>query len=100
MYPQGCGGSSPFFGTSSFLLNNLVAWCPSWCPEISGLVSSWCPEILGLVSHPRNFLREISLGRNNHRHAASGREPVPVAKHREFGERTVLTGFPQPNKTE
>src|SRR5215831_460453 len=28
MYPQGCGGSSPFFGTSSFLLNNLAAWCP------------------------------------------------------------------------
>src|SRR5438309_8164588 len=33
MYPQGCGGSSPFFGTITFLLNDLAAWYPAWCPS-------------------------------------------------------------------
>src|SRR5579864_9186714 len=33
MYSQGCGGSSPFFGTSSFKINDLPPWCPSWCPQ-------------------------------------------------------------------
>src|SRR5437016_14679689 len=57
MYPQGCGGSSPFFGTSSFLLNNLAAWCPPWCPEISGLVSTLVSTGHHDAFFARNFLR-------------------------------------------
>src|SRR3954471_726313 len=43
MYPQGCGGSSPFFGTILLVFNHLSPWCPVWCPKKPGLVSAWCP---------------------------------------------------------
>jgi hypothetical protein len=33
MYSQGCGGSSPFFGTSPFKFNHIAVWCPPWCPK-------------------------------------------------------------------
>src|SRR5579884_830992 len=38
MYPQGCGGSSPFFGTILLVLNDLPLWCPVWCPKLQ----TWC----------------------------------------------------------
>jgi hypothetical protein len=59
-YSQGCGGSSPFFGTNPSQINDLSPWRPSlvstklrfWCPL-------WCPlrrarlrELLRRVDNP------------------------------------------------
>src|SRR5438270_2851141 len=67
MYPQGCGGSSPFFGTILLVLNHLPPWCPVWCPKKPGLVSAWCPIFIPGLRTPTGAradrLRELHRGR-------------------------------------
>jgi integrase/recombinase XerD len=57
MYPQGCGGSSPFFGTIFCEISYIPAWWPLWCPFFLGfgVQKSW----LDPRRAPRADLREI-----------------------------------------
>src|SRR5215468_989661 len=67
MYPQGCGGSSPFFGTILLVLNHLPLWCPVWCPKLQTWCPVWCPKLQACLRHPLSAragcLREFHRGR-------------------------------------
>src|SRR5437016_12110797 len=42
MYPQGCGGSSPFFGTNPLALSDLPPWCPPGAHDTAAICANFC----------------------------------------------------------